>query len=91
MDQLGLEGGGPCASSSAESVEGAVELNCCRQAAIQYTSHRLPQHIHKVYLMEVPVPLWYKDDSLHGSLLSEVLPMAMVIYLEFIITPHSMA
>ena len=57
MDQLGLEGGGTCAYSGAESVEGAVELNFRRQAAIHYTSHRLPQHIQKVYPMEVPVPL----------------------------------
>ena len=47
LDQLGLEGGGPRAYTSAEAVEGVVELNCRLTATIQYSRHCLPQDLHQ--------------------------------------------
>ena len=48
-----------------------MELNCCRQAAIKYTCHHIPQQFYQAHPTEVPIPLQDKDKGLTGALLRE--------------------
>ena len=72
MYQFGFEGVDPHASSSAEYMEGVMELNCCCQVVIYYPCHRLPQDLHQTNYSEFAVPLWDQDVGLTGKLLCGV-------------------
>ena len=47
LEHLGFQGGGPGASSCEESVQGVVELNCCRKGAILYHCRRIPKDLNQ--------------------------------------------
>ena len=71
MYQFGFEGVGPHASSSAEYMEGVMELNCRRQVLIYYPHHCLTQDLYHTNYSEFAVPFWDQYDGLPGTLLFE--------------------
>ena len=72
MDQLGFQGGGTGASDRAESMQGAVEMNCYHEAVIQYPRYGLPEYLKQLDAAEVAVTLWDQDNGLTGALLRKV-------------------
>ena len=72
MDQLGFQGGGTGASDRAESMQGAVEMNCYHEAVIQYPRYGLPEYLKQLDAVEVAVTLWDQDNGLTGALLRKV-------------------
>ena len=72
MDKLGFQGGGTGASDRAESMQGAVEMNCYHEAVIQYPRYGLPEYLKQLDAAEVAVTLWDQDNGLTGALLRKV-------------------
>ena len=50
--QIGLKGGGLCASAGAEPMEGVVALHWHHQAAMQYPHYCIPQPLYQAYTTE---------------------------------------
>ena len=44
LEQLGLEGGGPCTSSSLKPLESEKEVNCRREPAVEKSCYRFPEN-----------------------------------------------
>ena len=57
MDEFGLKGGGPSATTCQETMEDAVEGNVGGEARIDNDRHRLPHHLHQANTIVVSSPL----------------------------------
>ena len=49
-----------------------MELDICRDLAVQEVGHHLPEDLHHYNYVEIPVSLWYQYSGLPGALFFEV-------------------
>ena len=59
MDQLDLDGGGPCTANRPEPVELVMVGDRGGEAEIENHRHRLPYHLHEAYAAVFTSPFRY--------------------------------